>query len=330
MKRMLRLGFVILGIMVIIPVFAIVFFREYLPPAGSDFAQSAAVNLDPPEKIAAPEIAYTAPPVVRLKSGEIIPMRDYVIGSVFAEMNADFPPEALKAEALAVFTCIVRETVKHRNDSFDIADDFYIGYFTEGLARAFYTDGYETAYAKISTAVDEIMGSVIVFEDEPIAAPSFDCFTGKTEAAADVPYLTSVPSSGDVYSPFYQTSESFTAAEISARLSTEAGITLGGDPTDYFEIIDITPAGTILTLRAGNSVISGEMFTEILNLRSPAFVIHYDNNTERIVITSIGNGDGIGLSKYGAKFMAENGSDYKEIILHYFHGVRIDKILIEY
>lgn len=314
MKRMVKLGFIILGIMVIVPVFAIVVFRENR------------VIETPAEVITtSAETIYTAPPAVRLKSGEIIPMRDYVIGAVFSEMSADFPEEALKAQALTAFTSIVRETVKHASDPYDIDDDFYIGYFTEGMARAFYTDGYEKAYEKIANAVDEAMGNVIVFDGEPIAAPSFDCFTGKTETAPGIPYLTSVESPGDVYSPFYQTTESFTEAEIAARAKTEADIDFDGE----LEVLTKTPAGTVLTLRAGDKIISGEIFAEILNLRSPAFVIFTDNTTERINITTLGFGNGIGMSKYGAKYMAEQGSSYKDIVLHYFTGVRIDKILIE-
>jgi stage II sporulation protein D len=318
MRRMLRIGFVILGIMVIVPVFAVIFFRERTPPA--DVAETPTPVFSE---------TYTAPAVIRMKSGEIIPMREFVIGAVFAEMNADFPEEALKAEALAVFTCAVRETVKHSDLPYDIDENFYIGYFTEGMARAFYTDGYDAAYAKINSAVDEVMGSVIVFEDEPIAAPGFSAFTGRTETAVGIPYLVSVESPGDVYYPGYETTEIFTAAELRARLLTEAGITLDGEAAEFFEIIDITPGGTVLTLRAGENVITGAEFAEILNLNSPAFVINYCDSTERIKIVTTGSGDGIGLSKYGAKYMAENGSNYKEIILHYFTGVKISEILIK-
>jgi stage II sporulation protein D len=344
MKRMFRLGLVILGIMVIVPVFAVVVFREKLPaganlPGASEIAGIAEDagaagagnygSAGAENSGAAGSEIYTAPAAVRLRSGEIIPMREFVIGAVFAEMAADFPAEALKAQALAILTCTVRETVKHAGDPFDIDEDFYRDYFTEGMARAFYTDGYDLAYAKISSAVDSIMGEVIVYGDEPIAAPCFSSFTGLTETAAGVPYLTFVESPGDAFSPDYKTTASFTAAELRARFLTEAEITLGDDPAAFFKIIDTTPAGTVLTLRAGEQVITGAKFAEILNLNSPAFVIYYNKSTERIEITVTGNGDGIGLSKYGAKYMAETGSDYREIILHYFTNVQIAEILIK-
>ena len=38
-----------------------------------------------------------------------------------------------------------------------------------------------------------------------------------------------------------------------------------------------------------------------------------------------GFGHGLGLSQYGAKEMAENGYDYKEILKHYYQGVKIER-----
>ncbi|HYE11246.1 MAG TPA: hypothetical protein VEF53_13810, partial [Patescibacteria group bacterium] len=42
--------------------------------------------------------------------------------------------------------------------------------------------------------------------------------------------------------------------------------------------------------------------------------------------TVLGNGHGVGLSQYGADGMAQNGSDYNEIVKHYYQGVEIMKI----
>ena len=37
-------------------------------------------------------------------------------------------------------------------------------------------------------------------------------------------------------------------------------------------------------------------------------------------------GHGAGMSQYGAKYMAEQGTDYKGILEHYYNGVEIKKI----
>ena len=39
-----------------------------------------------------------------------------------------------------------------------------------------------------------------------------------------------------------------------------------------------------------------------------------------------GYGHGVGMSQVGALAMAKNGSDYKEILLHYYTGVELTTI----
>jgi stage II sporulation protein D len=321
---MLRLGFIILGIMVVVPVFAVLFLRYKSVP--EEIAKPNITENYSESNIYSNIETYTVPSEVRLKSGEkieTIPMKDYIIGVLFAEIPAYFPTEAIKAQAASVYTYTIRETVKHKASDFDVSEASYMNYFTEGMARAFYTNGYNDAYRKFSEAADAVIGTVIVFDNEPIAASYFSCYTGKTETVENIPYLRAVESPGDISSPVYQTTEKFTAAELRARLSTEAGITLDGAPEEYLEIKETSPSGTVLKLRAGDSEISGEEFAYILNLKSPAFNIFYDNNTERINITTRGEGNGVGMSKYGAKAMAEDGSSWEEIVLHYYTGVKL-------
>ena len=39
-----------------------------------------------------------------------------------------------------------------------------------------------------------------------------------------------------------------------------------------------------------------------------------------------GYGHGVGLSQYGAKYMAENGADYREILAHYYPGTELTRL----
>lgn len=43
-------------------------------------------------------------------------------------------------------------------------------------------------------------------------------------------------------------------------------------------------------------------------------------------IITKGNGHGVGMSQWGANYMAEKGKKYDEIIRYYYTGVRIQKI----
>ncbi|MDD4570292.1 MAG: SpoIID/LytB domain-containing protein [Tepidanaerobacteraceae bacterium] len=49
----------------------------------------------------------------------------------------------------------------------------------------------------------------------------------------------------------------------------------------------------------------------------------YDTFSDTYIIQGRGYGHGVGMSQWGAKAMAENGYNYKEILLHYYKNVEI-------
>ena len=54
------------------------------------------------------------------------------------------------------------------------------------------------------------------------------------------------------------------------------------------------------------------------------FEIIFENNN--IIFETKGYGHGVGLSQDGANCLAANENTYKEIIMHYYTGVSINKI----
>ena len=50
------------------------------------------------------------------------------------------------------------------------------------------------------------------------------------------------------------------------------------------------------------------------SLKSAAFDLKYDKNSDKFIFTTYGHGHGVGLSQYGAKALAENGYTYKQIL----------------
>jgi stage II sporulation protein D len=49
------------------------------------------------------------------------------------------------------------------------------------------------------------------------------------------------------------------------------------------------------------------------------------NSGGQILIVGRGNGHGVGLSQKGAKFLAEKGYNYREILKYYYQGVDVVK-----
>ena len=65
----------------------------------------------------------------------------------------------------------------------------------------------------------------------------------------------------------------------------------------------------------------GNQLREALGLRSACFTVGYAEGT--FTFTVHGYGHGVGMSQYGADYMARQGADYEEILKAYYTGVEI-------
>ena len=281
---------------------------------------------------------YQTLKVLDITTGQVeeISAYDYVVGAVCAEMPATFEPEALKAQAVAAYTYAVRQAKKA-----EIAPDSELGgayfsndsskyqaYFTENQAEQYYGKNFEKYYKKIQSAVSEVEGEYMVYEDEPIIAAFHSVSPGKTESAENVwgnniPYLTAVESEYDTKSPnFYETSE-FTEQKMKELLETAfKDIKLPDKPAEWFKNEKVSDSGTVISIKAGDKKLSGQEIRSALSLRSAAFEIEFDDSFK---ITVKGCGHGVGMSQYGANEMAKTGDNYKEILTHYYKGIEITK-----
>ncbi|MBD5146835.1 MAG: stage II sporulation protein D [Ruminococcus sp.] len=309
------------------------------PDAESDTPEAVpTVNTDEPSKPADTDISDTLK-VLDFTSGQVmeLSLRDYVIGAVLAEMPASYHEEALKAQAVAARTYAVRQREKQRLSpdpelmGADISNDStkYQAYFTPEQAKAFYGSGYEVYLEKASAAVDATGSDVLVYEGEPIVAAFHSTSGGKTESAevvwgSPVDYLVPVDSSEDEKSPSYLEENTFTEAELKARLETALEETdFGGSPENWLDIKERSVSGTVTKMTAGGAELSGADFRRIFSLRSANFTVEYSEKSGTFSVTTKGSGHGVGMSQYGANAMANNGSDYKDILLHYYGGAEI-------
>lgn len=61
----------------------------------------------------------------------------------------------------------------------------------------------------------------------------------------------------------------------------------------------------------------------------PSAYFYIDKTGDNYVISGGGLGHGVGMSQYGADAMAQNGSTYKQILIHYFYGANLS-VLYDY
>lgn len=263
---------------------------------------------------------------------EEMDMRDYIIGTVAAEMPASYETEALKAQALAAITYAEYIRLNGSNEDLDgavISDDgsTHQGYMTQSQMKEKWGDAYDTYYNKIARAVDAVIDEIITYENEPIMAAYHAISTGNTESAENmwggaVDYLVSVESPGDKYSSRYSSSVTITENELKELLK-ENDIAIESEENELVKINSVTESGTVKSVTVCGTKMTGIQLRNLLSLRSPSFDVKYENGEYTFSVK--GYGHGVGMSQYGADWYAKQGYSYEEIISHYYPGTEIEE-----
>lgn len=273
--------------------------------------------------------------VMSSSTGEIekIRLREYVIGSVAAEMDALSHTQALRAQAVACYTYAkrMREQSEKSISSYfsraDITDDpsAHQGYINEKQRKEKWGEKYDEYEAKIEAAVDEVFGVYVAYDGETALTAYHAISAGKTQCAknmwgSEYPYLSSVTSDGDKLSPDYITQASFTESEF-RKLAAECGAEAVGEAEEWVEETTKNNDGYTAFVRICGEDIEAEDIRKAFSLRSMCFDIEFDG--ECFIFTCKGYGHGVGMSQYGADYMARQGSDWREILMHYYPGAEI-------
>ena len=265
-----------------------------------------------------------------------LPLEEYLVGVVAAEMPAEFPPEALKAQAVAARTYALKRVnaggvTNSLHPEAHVCDDHRHAQAwieREEMRKRWGLVRYYEYYYKMRRAVDDTAGEVIVYHDELIDPVYHSSCGGQTENSEDVwkfaiPYLRSV-SCPDNADPEPERAVSFDLAYLDRTLGTNlaavpamsgGGITLG--------VTERTSTGRPKTVHIGDITLPAATVRERLGLRSTNFTWRQDGDS--ITFTTVGYGHGVGMCQYGAKGMALGGSDYRDIISHYYTGISIVK-----
>ncbi|MDR2655263.1 MAG: stage II sporulation protein D [Oscillospiraceae bacterium] len=264
-----------------------------------------------------------------------VSVKDYVTGAVMSEMPAAYETEALKAQAVAAHTYALRsrENQKKTPDPALKGADFkadpqkYLGYMTIDIAKERFGENFDAYYKKISGAVNQVLDEALIYKDEPIVAAYHAISAGRTEAASNVwqggaDYLMPVDSGGDKLSPEYEVETVLSSEEVKEKLeSVFASINLPENPENWFEIKTRSDSGYITEVHSGGLKLTGLELRNALGLRSSDLILKYSGGY--FTFTTFGYGHGVGLSQYGSDYMARQGKNYREILLHYYTGAEL-------
>lgn len=184
---------------------------------------------------------------------------DIVSMVTFNEVGGSMSNEAIKAQAVAVYTYIM---------------------YNGGAASDLYPK--PSPPQNVVDAVNSVLGEAIYY-DGSLALSLFGASSGGSTASCydifydDLPYLRSVYCEYDSQcDPHYGTVEVLSADEVKSDLETTLGIKLSDDPSNWISVIE-GDGGYIAYVVVDNQVtIKGNKFRTCLGLKSPKFAFTYN------------------------------------------------------
>lgn len=267
------------------------------------------------------------------KKIEEIPLDEYLLGVVSAEMPANFEQEALNAQALVARTYTIYSIKRNKNkhEGADICDSSTCCQALiskeDRLAR-WNEDVREEYWNKIVKAVNTTKGKVITYNGDVIDAFFHSNSGGITEIPVNVwggtnfPYLQSVQTSGEEGYSQYSSEVTLTQEELINKIRAKhSDFNIDISQQDSVKILEYTEAGRVKNIQIGNLKLSGVEVRSLLGLKSTNFKIEINNGKVTFIVT--GYGHGVGMSQTGADSMAKQGNNYEEIIKHFYTGVEI-------
>lgn len=259
------------------------------------------------------------------KTIERIPFEVYIRGVLAGEMPTSFHIEALKAQAVAARSYVLKKMEQNKNEQYDVVDTVSNQvYLSDQQLKEKWGKDYVSKMNKITTAVLETTGEYLEYQGEIAEAFFFSTSAGKTENVEEVfseklPYLRSVDSSWDKEeSPVYEVEKRFSLKEFYQLLGLQYQDSL------VVKITKTTSTGRIKELQINGTIFSGSTVYQKLALRSTFFEIKKIKN--EVIVTTRGFGHGVGMSQYGAEGMAKQGYTYDQILKHYYQGINIKKM----
>ncbi|RUR83315.1 SpoIID/LytB domain-containing protein [Chlorogloeopsis fritschii PCC 9212] len=249
-----------------------------------------------------------------------VDLEEYLYSVLGGEVDARWPQEALKAQAIAARTYALYKREKERNNPiYDLGKtpdrwQIYKGVISES----------PTTYA----AVDGTAGKVLTYQNRIILSAFHACSGGHTENVEDVwgnplPYLRAVP---DFDQNIQQCNwvRSFSPAEISAKFPEVGNVKqiIPEKRSRYGSVKSLKIVGD-----KGEKMLKGEEVRTALKLRSTRFNV--SNGNGAFILQGLGFGHGIGMSQWGAYNLARQGANHLQILGHYYKGVALSPIKVK-
>lgn len=256
-----------------------------------------------------------------------IAMEEYLYGVVAAEMDPQWPREALAAQAIIArtFTMVKIEEGGVPTRGTDASTDI----------EEFQAYGPERINDNVVKAVDSTRGEVARHQGNLIKTWFHADAGGKTATAEEGLGYTQSPT------PFIQVVDdpginitveenknwqvSFPVSQVANAVQKVTGQNPGNITSA--EITDKGPSGRATKIKFGQTEVSAPALRLALGsteMRS-TFLTDLSVQGGNVIMTGKGFGHGVGMSQWGARALAENGKSPEEIVQYFFKDIEIVK-----
>lgn len=251
-------------------------------------------------------------------NGQVLDAKEALARLVMTEMGDGFDVEAIKAQTVVIYTYLKYRDTNFTIDGVEISDN--------------YND-------EVKSAVDSVFGQYLTYKDEIALTPYFSIAARKTASSENVfsqtyPYLKTVEVDGnpDSLHKDYKIEKTYSAGEVKGLLlEKNSEFALTDDPSLWIIVNEqdasiSSSIGYVTKVTVGGIEMTGIELRELLGedvLASPCFTISYDEATAEFIVTTYGNGYGVGMSQTGANSMAADGVSYKKILSTYYSGTTL-------
>ena len=248
----------------------------------------------------------------RLLLVNVLPLEDYLLGVLPAEMPASFPEEALKAQAVLARTFAVRRL--NPLAPYDLcateACQVYLGLSAE-------TPRHERA-------VRATEGRVLSYAGQ-VASALYHADSGGMTAGSEEVFQKALPYLRPRPDPYAKGPKSVWQQAVRPEEAARALRALGYAPRgdDPPQVLEKSPSGRAWRVRLLGVEVRGPEAQRLLRLMGlPSAMAEFQG----WLALGRGAGHGVGLSQWGAKGMAERGYGYREILGYYFPGTLLSPL----
>lgn len=248
-----------------------------------------------------------------------LPLETYLLGTVGSEMPASWPLEALKAQSVAARTYALQRLMMARaaNRSADMGATV--------LSQVY--RGSKSIHPRVRAAIEATRGEVLGFDRQLVEALFHSTCGGHTVSSqayfgGKLPYLVGKKCEWCRHSPTYRWRHQAPISEVEALLRRRK---LTQPRLRELSRSDVRGPLRLVDGR-GRHDLDPKALRRALggDVRSERFTAETKNG--RIHLEGRGFGHGVGLCQWGAKGMAEEGRNYREILEYYYSGARVQRV----